>query len=194
MHPTNASPLPTADEPELHLRPAQTNGHRPLAPPAPTVSVVVPAHRDGPAWQRCLRSLRALDPPPHELLAVVDGDDPRVTVPVGIRRLGLAHRSGPAAARNRGAEHATGDVLLFVDSEARRSRSPPPGARCSGVACSSAARGPAASAGRRGADGQPGRRPGACAGAVRHPVPDPGDAGGRAPERDPVAPAPVGRP
>ncbi len=90
------------------------------------LSVVVPFHRNLDQLRRCLRALSAArDALPrgtalHELVVVADGaqDDPIDLV--------TAHRAtllaidgpcGPAVARNRGAAIATGDVLVFVDSD-----------------------------------------------------------------------------
>lgn len=86
----------------------------------PTVSVVVPAHRAGPALDTCLAALAALDPEPHEVVVAVDGADAEVVaraVVAGAATVALPTPSGPAAARNRGAELATGAVLWFVDSD-----------------------------------------------------------------------------
>jgi GT2 family glycosyltransferase len=64
------------------------------------VSAIVPATDRPPSLERCLAALRGADEPPDEVIAVTD--------PPG---------DGPAAARNRGAERAGGDVLLFVDAD-----------------------------------------------------------------------------
>jgi hypothetical protein len=66
----------------------------------PSFSVVVPA-TDAPAsLGECLRAIRAAIDPPQELI-VVDA-------PAG---------AGPASARNLGVRQATGDVVVFVDSD-----------------------------------------------------------------------------
>lgn len=65
-----------------------------------TVAVVVPA-TDAPATlERCLVAIRAAVDAPEAVIVV--------TEPSGL---------GPAAARNRGAEQATSEVLVFVDSD-----------------------------------------------------------------------------
>jgi GT2 family glycosyltransferase len=64
------------------------------------LSAIVPATNDPPTLARCLAAIGAAADPPDELI-VVDA----------------ASAPGPAAARNEGAERATGDVLLFVDAD-----------------------------------------------------------------------------
>jgi GT2 family glycosyltransferase len=86
----------------------------------PTVSIIVPVHKDGDSVRQCLESLSRLSPRPLEVIIVSDG-------PCGewgalARRLGFAvvtmDRSGGAArARNAGARAARGDILFFVDSD-----------------------------------------------------------------------------
>jgi glycosyltransferase involved in cell wall biosynthesis len=67
---------------------------------AARLTVVVPATDSPPTLERCLAAIRAADDGPDELV-VVDH-------PPG---------SGPAEARNSGAEKASGDVLVFVDAD-----------------------------------------------------------------------------
>ena len=76
---------------------------------ATTLAVVLPA-------------LRAALPEGAELVVVDDGsadDTTAVAERCGARVLRAAEAHGPAAARNRGARDATGDILLFVDADCR---------------------------------------------------------------------------
>lgn len=87
----------------------------------PRISVVIPSRRPEPL-ARCLAALARSELAAGELeaIVVVDGED--VAMP-SRRDDGLAvrwirqPRSGPAAARNRGAEEARGAVLAFVDDD-----------------------------------------------------------------------------
>jgi GT2 family glycosyltransferase len=76
-------------------------------------------HSGGAAFVQCLDALARLSPPPLEVIVVEDGgtsaDSPAYGS--GVRVVRLAERRGPAAARNRGAAIARGDVLLFVDAD-----------------------------------------------------------------------------
>jgi hypothetical protein len=83
------------------------------------VSIVVPVGGAAPAWTRAAASLARLDPPPGEVVVVVDGGDPRAVraAPVGATVIALDARGGPARARNRGAHAATRDLLLFLDAD-----------------------------------------------------------------------------
>jgi glycosyltransferase involved in cell wall biosynthesis len=91
---------------------------RPIAPS--DVSIVVPVGGAPDAWARSARSLARLDPPPGEIVVVVDGpDDGLATTAAGIgaTTVVLAERSGPARARNSGAQVARRDILLFIDAD-----------------------------------------------------------------------------
>jgi len=66
----------------------------------PRLTVVVPATNCPPTLARCLDAIQRADDGPDQLIVV---DRPS--------------SSGPAAARNRGAAQATGDVLVFVDAD-----------------------------------------------------------------------------
>lgn len=65
-----------------------------------TLSLVVPATDDPPTLPACLAAVAASSRTPDEVVAVTD------------RRVGSA-----SAARNHGAERATGDVVVFVDAD-----------------------------------------------------------------------------
>lgn len=91
-----------------------------MAPARPSVSLIVPAHRDGPALRLCLLSLLAVDPAPDELIVVVDGGDEATLDAVrehGLDAVPVVPRGGPAHARNEAARRARGEVLLFIDSD-----------------------------------------------------------------------------
>jgi GT2 family glycosyltransferase len=84
------------------------------------VSVVVPVGGDAPAWRRAAESLTRLDPPPGELIAVIDGPGEAaagIASKAGAVVKQLAERGGPARARNLGAREAHGQILLFLDAD-----------------------------------------------------------------------------
>jgi GT2 family glycosyltransferase len=85
------------------------------------LSVIIPVHNGGESLRRSLAALTASTRPPDEVLAVDDastdgsGDVARQHGAQVIRLDGSPH--GPAYARNRGAEAAKGDVLVFLDAD-----------------------------------------------------------------------------
>jgi glycosyltransferase involved in cell wall biosynthesis len=84
------------------------------------VSVVVPVHRGGKEFEKCLEGIARLSPPAGELVVALDGEDDgsgAAALARGARVTRLPVRSGPAAARNAGARLATGDILLFLDAD-----------------------------------------------------------------------------
>jgi cellulose synthase/poly-beta-1,6-N-acetylglucosamine synthase-like glycosyltransferase len=87
---------------------------------APLLSVVVPVHGRLPALRQCLAALRVAATPATEII-VVDDASPQDAGTVGradgARVLRLDRNRGPAAARNVGAHHARGSILLFVDAD-----------------------------------------------------------------------------
>lgn len=83
------------------------------------ISVVIPAYRAQATIGACLDALRAQLTPADEVLVVVDDEsreemraccEPR-------RARVLTPNRGAAAARNLGAEHARGDIVLFLDAD-----------------------------------------------------------------------------
>ena len=97
---------------------------RSVPPPLqwPSVSIVIPAFERETQIRACALSLLAQDyeEGQREVLVVDDGS-PRslktVLEDLPITFLRLASNRGPAAARNYGAKHARGQILVFVDSD-----------------------------------------------------------------------------
>lgn len=89
-----------------------------------TVSVVVPAYNEKNAITRCVRSLASQTYRELEIIVVDDGSDDGTYYEVkpltreirGVRALKQRHK-GPGEARNLGASHAKGKVLVFVDAD-----------------------------------------------------------------------------
>ncbi|MFL5870102.1 MAG: glycosyltransferase [Solirubrobacterales bacterium] len=108
----------------------------------PTVSVVVPFAGDPPAAARTAGELRGLSTRPGDELIVVDNSPrPAFVDADGIELVRAAELASSYYARNRGAERASGDWLLFVDSDCLLPPtliddyfSEPPGERCGIVA------------------------------------------------------------
>ena len=85
-----------------------------------TVSIIVPAYNNGPDLRECLMAVAAQCGPGTEVLVVDDAstdETPALAAKFPVRVLQLPENSGPAAARNYGAEQARGDVLFFVDAD-----------------------------------------------------------------------------
>jgi glycosyltransferase involved in cell wall biosynthesis len=90
------------------------------------ISIIIPAHRADPALHRCLDAVVQLRSAMAGETAwecvVVDDGSVRESVSAAAAAAGfgcvrLDERSGPAAARNRGALAAAGDILFFVDAD-----------------------------------------------------------------------------
>ena len=83
------------------------------------VSLVITAHLDSATLHACLASVARLDPPPREVVVVVDGGCEAVVAAAekyGFRTL-VPKVSGVAYARNAGARRVSGAVLAFADSD-----------------------------------------------------------------------------
>lgn len=89
-------------------------------PDNPFISVIIPVRNGGRYLEKCLDALSASSYPVFEIL-VVDNHSTDNTVAIarqkGVNVLSFTERSGPAAARNFGAQHARGEIFLFVDSD-----------------------------------------------------------------------------
>lgn len=85
------------------------------------ISAIVPVLDGGNDLRSCLQALRGSCRVPDEIIVVDDGSrdgSDGAARALGARVLGIADGPrGPAYARNRGAELATGDVLVFVDAD-----------------------------------------------------------------------------
>ncbi len=89
------------------------------------LSVIVPFHRNLDQLRQCLAAVAdaaTLLPAPAdtELIVVADGspvDCAETVREAGGRLLSIDGPRGPALARNRGAAHAHGDLLVFVDTD-----------------------------------------------------------------------------
>jgi cellulose synthase/poly-beta-1,6-N-acetylglucosamine synthase-like glycosyltransferase len=92
------------------------------------ISVVIAAFNEEQTLGRCLDSLLAQTAPrdSYEIIVVDDGSTDKtrqIAESRGVKVVSQANR-GPSAARNLGAHHACGDVLLFIDADSA------PDARC----------------------------------------------------------------
>jgi len=89
----------------------------------PLVSIVIPVKDRAEDLRNCLHSLNRLDYPAErrEIIVVDDGSSdatPRVALALGAVLVDSgAVGGGPAAARNRGAVAARGEILAFIDSD-----------------------------------------------------------------------------
>lgn len=99
---------------------------RPGVRPAVRFSVVVPTFRRPDALRACLAAIRAQDIKGvhFEVIVVDDARDPAAQALVAeftdtpsVHYQATSARSGPAAARNHGADAASGEYLVFVDDD-----------------------------------------------------------------------------
>jgi GT2 family glycosyltransferase len=95
-----------------------------LPPPlkvAPKASVVVPAYNSAASIGACLESLKTLQYPDYETIVIDDGSTDstaQIAESAGARVVRIEHR-GLGAARNAGIEAASGEIVAFIDSDAR---------------------------------------------------------------------------
>src|SRR4029077_18239326 len=92
----------------------------PAAQPAPKISVVMRVYNAEATLEECLAKLGQSTFEDFEVVVVDDGSTDRSKEIMGrfpIRVIPSPGRVGPAAARNLGAQVATGEFLFFVDSD-----------------------------------------------------------------------------
>ena len=91
-----------------------------MADEPPLVSVIIPNYNYARTLGYCIRSAQTQDYPRLEVIVVDDrstDDSLQVATATGARVLRTPVNSGVAAARNLGADHATGEILFFLDSD-----------------------------------------------------------------------------
>lgn len=96
----------------------------PGAPPAPEVSIVLPAFNEGPRLRQTLVALRDTVTLPYEAIVVNDAstdgccDDLRATPQAypNVTLIDLSDRSGVAQARNLGSSRAKAPILVAMDA------------------------------------------------------------------------------
>ena len=83
------------------------------------ISVIIPAYNAENTLPACLEGLRAQTRPPDEVVVVDDGSTDCTAEVAARYRVKVVRQAnqGPAAARNAGAQHACGDLLLFTDAD-----------------------------------------------------------------------------
>jgi GT2 family glycosyltransferase len=97
---------------------------RALPPPlrvAPKASVIVPAYNAAATVGACLESLKTLHYPDYETIVVDDGSSDataQIAADQGARVIRIDHR-GLGAARNAGIAAASGEIVAFIDADAR---------------------------------------------------------------------------
>src|SRR5271166_2754584 len=87
---------------------------------SPRISVIVPVRDGSKHLPRCLEALGRSEYAQFEVIVVDDcstDNSPEIAARYGARCLRTAQTMGPAGARNLGARHAGGEILLFVDAD-----------------------------------------------------------------------------
>src|SRR5262245_49467004 len=123
----NGTPAPSSPEPSAGRVRRVTSITRWLsrrkasaAQPAPAVSVVMPVYNAEATLEECLTRLGQSTFEDFEVVVVDDGSTDRsaeILARFPVRVVPSPGRVGPAAARNLGAQVATGKILFFIDSD-----------------------------------------------------------------------------
>ena len=88
--------------------------------PTLKISIIIPVYQGGIAFAQCLDAVHRYGSLAYEVIIVIDGPDDRsafLAARSGHRVIQLSHNSGPAKARNVGAQAAVGDILFFLDAD-----------------------------------------------------------------------------
>lgn len=86
----------------------------------PSISIVIPAYNAAQYLDRCLAAIAESSVLPIECIIVDDGSTDEtgaIGQKIATKILSTGGRHGPARARNLGAGAATGDIILFIDSD-----------------------------------------------------------------------------
>lgn len=86
----------------------------------PFVSVIIPAYNAGQYLDKCISAISASSYSNYEIIVVDDSSTDNsadIARRKNVKFFQLTHQSGPAAARNYGAQMAQGEILFFVDSD-----------------------------------------------------------------------------
>ncbi|UCB53316.1 MAG: glycosyltransferase family 2 protein, partial [Candidatus Zixiibacteriota bacterium] len=84
------------------------------------ISVIIPIRNGLDTLGQCLASLKRMNFPDFEVIVVDDGsekDCSEVVNSYGFKSIRLKKPSGVECARNKGAELATGEILVFIDCD-----------------------------------------------------------------------------
>ncbi len=84
------------------------------------ISIIIPVYNGSKYLNRCLEALGSSSYRSYEIIVVDDGstdNSAEIAREHGVTVINLPQRSGPAGARNYGAQIAKGDILFFVDSD-----------------------------------------------------------------------------
>lgn len=86
----------------------------------PYISVIIPLHNGSGYIEECLGALGKSLYGSFETIVIDDAstDESReICSGLGVKVIALDRQSGPGGARNEGAKHAAGEILLFIDSD-----------------------------------------------------------------------------
>lgn len=86
----------------------------------PIVSIIIPVRNGGRTIDRCLKSVSELNNSNYECIVVDDSSTDNTLDKIkqfDVKVIELEMQQGAAQARNIGAEEASGDILLFIDSD-----------------------------------------------------------------------------